>query len=177
MNSISIDAIGGVLPLAVSLLYLPRSVRSLGCFNGVAFILSLLISTFSSYCDSNAVHVVPGAILLCLALWLPRARGRNRDFPAAAIFALTFIAGFPVDVYLGHICHAANGTATVGGAGLADGLILGPAMLAAVHCVIYYFCERDENGKVKLGAFLEQQFAVLRPSADRTGTAVDAKRL
>jgi hypothetical protein len=163
VNIVSIDAIGGVLPLAVSLVYLPRSLRSLGKITGVVFVLSVLVSTFSSYCDSRAVHVVPGTILLCIALWVPRTRGRNREMPAAAIFALTFIAGFPVDVYLGHVCLAADGTATVGGAGLADGLLLGPAFLAGIHCLIYYFCERDERkGQVPLGAFLKQHFAPFR---------------
>ncbi|OXC79342.1 hypothetical protein [Caballeronia sordidicola] len=132
MNIVSIDPVGGLLPLAVSLLYLPRTVHSLGWFYGAVFGLSMVISTHFSYCDSSAVHVAPGTILLCVALWLPRARGRNLEVPATAIFTLAFIAGFPVDVYLGYVCHAAVGTARVGGAGLSDGLIVGPASLAAV---------------------------------------------
>lgn len=164
MNILSIHPVGAMLPLALSLLYLPRSLKALGWFHRVVFLLSLLISTFSSYCDAHAVHVVPGTMLLCVVLWLPRARGRNRDVPAAAILALTFIAGFPVDVYLGYVCHAADGTATVGGAGWTDGLLLSPAILAVVHCFVYYFCELDENkGKVPIGAFLKWQFAPMRP--------------
>jgi hypothetical protein len=95
LNIVSIDAVGGMVPLAVSLLYLPRTVRSLGWFYGAVFALSMLISTHFSYCDSNAVHVAPGTILVCVALWLPRARGRSLDVPASAIFTLAFIAGFP----------------------------------------------------------------------------------
>ncbi|CAE6864992.1 hypothetical protein R69746_08037 [Paraburkholderia aspalathi] len=167
MNIVSIDAVGGLLPLAVSLLYLPRTVRALGWFYGAIFGLSMLISTHFSYCDSNAVHVAPGTILLCVALWLPRARGQNMEVPAAAIFTLAFIAGFPVDVYLGYVCHAASGTARVGGAGLSDGLIVGPASLALVHLGIYYFCELDEKGKVQLGDFLKTHFAVTRPTFDQ----------
>ncbi|GGC65420.1 hypothetical protein GCM10011400_61790 [Paraburkholderia caffeinilytica] len=152
------------MPLALSLLYLPRSFNALGWFHRVVFLLSLMISTFSSYCDARAVHVVPGTVLMCVVLWLPRARGRNREVPAAAIFALTFIAGFPVDVYLGYVCRSAGGTATVGGAGWADGLLLGLAILAGVHCFVYYFCEHDEKkGKVPIGAFLKWQLAPLRP--------------
>lgn len=173
MNQVFIHPIGALLPLALSLLYLPRSFNALGWFHRVVFLLSLLISTFSSYCDAHAVHVVPGTVLLCVVLWLSRARGHNRDVPAAAIFALTFIAGFPVDVYLGYICHAADGTATVGGAGWADGLLLGPAILAGFHCFINYFCELDENkGKVPIGAFLKWQLAPVRPrnaGSDRGG--------
>jgi hypothetical protein len=158
VNTVSIHAVGGMLPLAIALLYLPRAAMSLAPFNRVVFILSFLISTFFSYCDRSAVHVVPGTILLCVALWIPRARGRNKNVPAATVFALTFIAGFPVDVYLGYVCQAPNGTATVGGAGLADGLLLGPLCLAGLHCAIYYFCERDERGKVPLRVFLKQHF-------------------
>lgn len=159
MNSVSIDAIGGLLPLAVSLLYLPRTVRALDRTSSVIFGISMLLSTHFSFCDSNAVHIAPGTILLCVAVWIPRARGRNAEMPAVAIFTLAFIAGFPVDVYLGYVCHASNGTATVGGAGLSDGLIVGPASLALIHLGIYYFCELDERGEVSFRAFLTTHFA------------------
>lgn len=172
MNNVSIDAVGGLLPLAVSLLYLPRTVRALGWFYGAIFGLSMLVSTHFSFCDSHAVHVAPGVILLRVALWLPRARGRNMEVPAAAIFTLAFIAGFPVDVYLGYVCVAANGTARVGGAGLSDGLIVGPASLALVHLGVYYFCELDERGKVPLGDFLKTHFAVTRPTVGRPASTI-----
>ena len=110
MNIVSIDAVGGMLPLAVSLFYLPRTVRSLGWFYDGVFALSMLISTYFSYCESNAV-TSPRARYCCAWFFGYRGRGRNLDVPASAIFTVAFIAGFPVDVYLGYVCHAGEESA------------------------------------------------------------------
>lgn len=155
----TLDVIGAGLPLAATVAYLPRTLGAMNIFTAIAFALSVVISSTYSYCDANAVHVVPGTMLLCVVVWLPRARGFNRSVPAAMMFALTFIAVFPVDIYGAYTCHAANGLARIGGAGLGDALLRTPLTLAVMHTLIYYFCERDENGKVPLRGFLRRQFA------------------
>jgi hypothetical protein len=160
MNTVSLDVIGAGLPLAAAVAYLPRTIGVMNGFMALVFALSALISTSFSYCDATAVHVVPGTILLCLTIWLPRARGRNRDIPAALIFSLTFIAVFPADVYGAYTCHAVHGFARIGGAGLHDSLLRTPLTLSAIHAWIYYFCERDEQGRVPLRDFVRRQLAL-----------------
>jgi hypothetical protein len=113
MNSVSLDVIGAWLPLAATNAYLPRTLNTMNVFTTIAFALSVVTSSGYSYCDANGVHVVPGTMLLCLAVWLPRARGYDRSVPAAMIFALTFIAEFPVYVYGAFSCHASNGLPTL----------------------------------------------------------------
>ncbi|MEX3968705.1 hypothetical protein AB4Y42_42385 [Paraburkholderia sp. EG286B] len=119
--------------LAATVAYLPLTFGAMNVFTAIAFALSVVISSAYSYCHVNAVHVVPGTMLLCVAVWLPRARGHNRSVPAAMMFALTFIAVFPVDIYGAYTCHAANGFARIGGARLADALVRTPLALAVVH--------------------------------------------
>jgi hypothetical protein len=158
MNQVSLDIVGAGLPLAISVAYLPRALGVLNWFTAIAFATSLAIAARYSYCDIDAVHVVPGSILLCVAVWLPRARGYNQDVPAAMIFALTFISVFPADVYGAYTCHAANGLARIGGAGLTDSLLRTPLTLAVIHTLIYYFCEHDEKKHVPLREFLRRQY-------------------
>jgi hypothetical protein len=158
MNQVSLDVVGAGLPLAISVAYLPRTLGALNWFTTTAFALSLMIAITYTYCDVNAVHIVPGSILLCLAVWLPRARGYNQNVPASMIFALTFICVLPADVYGAYTCHATNGVARVGGAGLTDSLLRTPLSLAIIHTLIYYFCERDEKKRVPLGDFLRRQY-------------------
>ncbi|KDR25563.1 MULTISPECIES: hypothetical protein [Caballeronia] len=160
MNTVSLDAIGAGLPLAAAVAYLPRTLDVTTKFTCAMFVLSVVISSAFSYCDANAVHVVPGAILLCVSIWLPRARGHNREIPAAMIFALTFISIFPVDIYGAYTCHASSGQARIGGAGFGDSLLHTPLSLSVIHSLIYYFCERDEKrGQVPFGNFLRRQWA------------------
>lgn len=160
MNTVSLDVIGAGRPLAVAVAYLPRTLDVMTKFTCTTFVLSIVISSVFSYCDANAVHVVPGAMLLCVSIWLPRARGHYRQVPAAMIFALTFISIFPVDIYGAYTCHASTGLARIGGAGLADSLLHTPLSLSVIHSLIYYFCERDEQrGRVPLANFLRRQWA------------------
>jgi hypothetical protein len=159
MNTVSLDAIGAVLPLVAAVAYLPRTLGTINVFTAVAFALSVVVSTVYSYCDISAVHVVPGTVLLCVLIWLPRARGYNRDIPAAMIFTLTFVSVFPADIYDAYTCRAANGLARIGGAGFADALLRTPLTLAVIHSLIYYFCERDEKGSVPVCDFLRRQFS------------------
>lgn len=176
MNTVSLDVIGAGLPLAAAVAYLPRTLGVMTRFTCKSFALSVLISSVFSYCDANAVHVVPGAILLCVSIWLPRARGHNRNIPAAMIFALTFISIFPVDIYGAYTCHASNAQARIGGAGLADSLLHTPLSLSVIHTLIYYFCERDENrGDVPLLRFLRRQWAFSLEDAVPRGTADDTR--
>ncbi|CAM2194936.1 Prepilin type IV endopeptidase peptidase domain-containing protein [Paraburkholderia kururiensis] len=176
MNTVSLDMIGAGLPLAAAVAYLPRTLGVMTRFTCSTFVLSVLISSVFSYCDANAVHVVPGAILLCVSIWLPRARGYNRGIPAAMIFALTFISIFPVDIYGAYTCHASNGQARIGGAGLADSLLHTPLLLSVIHSLIYYFCERDENrGHVPLRSFLRRQWAFSQDNEEPLGTEDDTR--
>lgn len=60
MNAVSLDLIGACLPLALAIGYLPRLVRSLDAWTWMLLVGSLGISATFSFCDSKAVHVVPG---------------------------------------------------------------------------------------------------------------------
>lgn len=162
MNIVSVDLVGAVLPLVVTAAYLPRTVRAMRWAEAGLFVLAVLLGVKWSYCDARAVHVFPGAIVLSIVVWLRRVQGKGVDLPAAAIFALTFASMLPVDAYLGFTCKAGDGTARMGGGGIVDGLLLAPMILACLHSIIYYACERDERGKGALRDFLKRQFAIAR---------------
>lgn len=159
MNTVTLDVIGAGLPLAAAAAYLPRTIGAMNVVTALAFAVSLVISSWYSFCDASAVHVVPGTMLLCVVIWLPRAKGYNRAIPAAMIFTLTFIGVFPADVYGAYTCHSVDGLARIGGAGIADSLVRTPLTFAVMHSLIYYFCERDEKGAVPIGKFIRRQFS------------------
>jgi len=165
VNSVSFDLIGAGLPLAIAIAYLPRLFRVLDALTVVLLGGSFLISATLSYCDSAAVHVVPGTYLLCFVIWLRRGRGLNRSLPAAAVFCSSFFTIFPADAYRAYTCHAANGLARIGGGSLTDSLLLTPVVLAGMHTLVYFFCELDERGRVPIRDYLRRQFSVVSRNA------------
>lgn len=166
MNAISLDLIGACLPLALAIGYLPRLLRSLDVWTWLLFAGSLAISATFSFCDSNAVHVVPGIYLLCFVTWLRRGRGQCRQIPAAAVFSATLITILPGDVYGALTCRAV-GVARIGGGGHLDALLLTPALLSLMHAVVYFFCELDELGHVPIAGYIRRQFSLFDQSGRR----------
>ncbi|HGL4257898.1 hypothetical protein [Burkholderia multivorans] len=163
MNAVSLDLVGACLPLALAIGYLPRLVRSLDAWTWMLLVGSLGISATFSFCDSKAVHVVPGIYLLCFVTWLRRGRGQCRRVPAAGIFSATMITIFPGDLYGALTCHAV-GIARIGGGGHLDALLLTPLLLSTMHAAVYYFCELDEHRRVPVGSFLRRQFSLFEYS-------------
>ncbi|KWK68785.1 hypothetical protein [Burkholderia ubonensis] len=161
MNSVSFDPIGAGLPMAIAIAYLPRLFKVLDALTTALLAGSLLISATLSYCDTAAVHVVPGIYLLCFVIWLRRGRGMNRNLPAAAVFCSSFFTIFPADAYRAYTCHAASGLARIGAGSLGDSLLLTPAILAGMHTLVYFFCELDERGRVPIRDYLRRQFSVV----------------
>ncbi len=68
MNTISLDVFGAGLPLATAVAYLPRTLDVTTRLTCTTFVLSVVISSVFSYRDAKAVHVVPGAMLLCVSI-------------------------------------------------------------------------------------------------------------
>ncbi|WP_175816929.1 hypothetical protein [Burkholderia diffusa] len=161
MNSVSFDLIGAGIPLAIAIAYLPRLFKVLDALTAALLAGSFLISATLSYCDSAAVHVVPGTYLLCFVIWLRRGRGLNRNLPAAAVFCSTFFTIFPADAYRAYTCHASNGLARIGGGSVGDSLLLTPVILAGMHTLVYFFCELDERGRVPIRDYMRRQFSVV----------------
>lgn len=172
VNILSIDPVGVGLPCVLSLLYLRRTVDVLDPGMRIGFVLSLPFTRVLSHCDAQAVHVFPGTVLLGLVVWLarlwppqlwPHSRWNVSDVPAAAIFALSFAAALPTDLYLGYSCHSVTGTARVGGGAFADGLLLCPAFLCAIHVFVYGLRESEDHGKIVWPVFLRQHFCLSHP--------------
>lgn len=166
MNAISLDLIGACLPLALAIGYLPRLLRSLDVWTWLLFAGSLAISATFSFCDSKAVHVVPGIYLLCFVTWLRRGRGQCRQIPAAAVFSATLITILPGDVYGALTCRAV-GVARIGGGGHLDALLLTPVLLSITHAAVYFFCELDELGRVPIASYIRRQFSMFDQSGRR----------
>lgn len=172
VNILSIDPVGAGLPFALTLLYARRTLGVLDPAMGICFVLALPFTRVLSHCDAQAVHVFPGTVLLGLVVWLarlwprqlwPHTRWNVSDVPAGAIFALSFAAAFPTDLYLGFSCHSVTGTARVGGGAFADGLLLCPAFLGAIHLFVYGLREAEDRGKIDWPAFLRQHFCLADP--------------
>lgn len=164
MNAISLDLVGACLPLALAIGYLPRLARSLDAWTWLLLAGSLVISATFSFCDSKAVHVVPGIYLLCFVTWLRRGRGQCRQIPAAAVFSATLITILPGDIYGALTCRAV-GIARIGGGGHVDALLLTPVLLSIMHATVYYFCELDELGRVPIINFIRRHFSPFEQSS------------
>lgn len=122
----SFHAIGFFIPLLIGLLYALRTLRWTGFFDWILVGIAMAVSCLTITTDAVALHMVEAYAFVAVYYLL-----RNQHIPlakhppAGSLVTLFFLSILVPDVF-GGLVYADGRPATVGGAGVMDGLLLWP---------------------------------------------------
>ena len=132
----SFHSVGFFLPLIIGLLYLRKTSQWASFIDWLLTLIAMGVSWFSITTDVDGLHMVEAYAFVAIFYAVNNQRVPRANHPPAGALVPLFFLSMAIPDVVGAMTYSEGRAATVGGAGLLDGLLLWPIGTAIVYLLL-----------------------------------------